>query len=350
MGRRVRATAADAGRRGWSTRLRSPSARGIYRWGVKPQPIRTSHIQVIKTGRTYGAWPLLAETAEGRLVVLSSSHGGSRCSRWDPETGREVWSVEFYAGGGPGRAVTCPPGGGAVLASAGEDGVERLDALTGEELSSPYMEQVGTVWDVAAGLLPGGRRFFAGAGHNHRVFRWDAMSGEPLGAPLTGHRGCVMAVTAIPGLDGTGVIASGDENGVVLRWDPETGERIGRPLTGASARISQITSLVLPAGPTLLVATDSDSTLWRWDASTGEPVGEPISLGSEYPKVAPAVVDGAARLFTSGSDGMVREWEAATGELIGTPWAGTDIEVLVRADGSTLFATGSPEGDISLYE
>ncbi|MFD8033508.1 hypothetical protein ACFV3F_33065 [Streptomyces sp. NPDC059717] len=53
-----------------------------------------------------------------------------------------MWSAELYADGGPGKAVACPPGGGAVLASANEEGVERLDALTGEELSSPYMEQV----------------------------------------------------------------------------------------------------------------------------------------------------------------------------------------------------------------
>ncbi|WP_189189204.1 WD40 repeat domain-containing protein [Streptomyces albiflavescens] len=317
---------------------------------MKPQPIRTSQIQVLRTGRTYGAWPLLAETADGQLVVLSSSNGGDRCSRWDPETGREVWSIEFYAGGVRGKAVTCPPGGGAVLASANEDGVERLDALTGEELSSPYMEEVGTVWDVAAGLLPGGRRFFVGAGHDGRVFRWDAMSGDPLGAPLTGHRGCVMAVTAVPGRDGTAVFASGDENGVILRWNPETGERIGNPLTGSCTAISQITSLILPTGSTLLIGTDSDSTLWRWDASTGESVGEPISLGSEDPKVAPAVVDGAARLFTSGADDMVREWDAATGELVGIPWTGIDIEALARADGSTVFATGSPDGDISLYK
>ncbi|MET9047065.1 WD40 repeat domain-containing protein [Streptomyces sp. NPDC004362] len=243
------------------------------------------------------------------MVVLSSSHGGDRCYRWDPETGREMWSAELYADGGPGKAVACPPGGGAVLASANEEGVERLDALTGEELSSPYMEEVSTVWDVDAGVLPGGRHFFVGAGSD--VFRWDAVSGDPLGAPLTGHRGLVMAVTAVPGRNGTALIAAGDENGVILRWDPKTGDRIGNPITGSRARIMQIISLFLPTGSTLVFATDFDSTLWRWDASTGESVGEPMSLGSEYPIVASAVVDGGARLFTSGTDNMVREWDAA---------------------------------------
>ncbi|MEE1670445.1 hypothetical protein RCR19_33840 [Streptomyces sp. WAC07094] len=66
--------------------------------------------------------------------------------------------------------------------------------------------------------------------------------------------------------------------------------------------------------------------------------------------MASAVVDGGARLFTSGTDNMVREWDAATGELIGIPWAGRAVEVLARADGSMLFATGSSEGDISLYK
>ncbi|MFF4351085.1 WD40 repeat domain-containing protein [Streptomyces sp. NPDC001530] len=207
---------------------------------------------------------------------------------------------------------------------------------------------MSTVWDVAAGVLPGGRRFFVGAGSD--IFRWDAMSGDPLGAPLTGHRGWVMAVTAVPGRNGTAVIASGDENGVILRWDSKTGDRIGNSITGSRAAIRQITSLILPTGSTLLIAVDSDSTLWRWDAQTGESVGEPISLSAEYPTVAPAVVDGAARLFTSGTDNKVREWDAATGEFVGIPWVGIDIQVLARADGSMLFATGSPEGDISLYK
>lgn len=32
------------------------------------------------------------------------------------------------------------------------------------------------------------------------------------------------------------------------------------------------------------------------------------------------------------------------------PWTGIDIEVRACADGSTVFATGSPEGDISPYK
>lgn len=62
------------------------------------------------------------------------------------------------------------------------------------------MENVSTVWDVAAGALPDGRSFFAGAYHVRQlVHRWDAVTGNPLSAPLVGHKGCVMAVAVVPG-------------------------------------------------------------------------------------------------------------------------------------------------------
>jgi WD40 repeat protein len=316
---------------------------------MKHQPIRTSRTQVIETGTATGAWPVLAETVDGRLLVLSSSSGGADCARWEPDSGRRVWHVAFDDGGGGGQAVACPAEGGAVLASAGEDGVRRLDALAGEDLPSPLMEDVGTIWDVAAGPLPGGRWIFAGAGHDGGVYRWDALTGAPLGSPLKGHGCCVMAVASVPHPGGTAMIASGDEAGGILRWDAATGERIGEPIVGPCGAIRQITSVVLPSGSALLVGTDADSALWRWEAATGEPVGEPFLLGTEYPWAATAVVGGAARLFTSGADGLIREWDASTGELVAAPWTGICVAAVERANGCTVIATGSREGDISLH-
>ncbi|WP_330335866.1 WD40 repeat domain-containing protein [Streptomyces sp. NBC_00557] len=160
--------------------------------------MKRSLTSVIRTGRDYGAWPVLAESG-GELVLLSFSDGRNRLSCWDPQGGREVWQVDLCAGGGE-CAVAQTAGGGAILAVASEDGVERLDALTGTSLPSLHMENVSTVWDVAAGALPDGRSFFAGAGHVRQlVHRWDAVTGNPLSAPLVGHKGCVMAVAVVPG-------------------------------------------------------------------------------------------------------------------------------------------------------
>lgn len=191
-----------------------------------------------------------------------------------------MWQVDLWAGGGE-CAVAQADGGGAILAAASEDGVERLDALTGAVLASPRME-VSTVWDVAPGVLPDGRSFFAGAGHHHEVHRWDAVTGEPLGEPLVGHEACVLPVAAAAeGGNGGAVIVSGDEAGVVLLWDAATGTRIGERITGPCGSVRQIVPLGLSGGSSLLVCVDRDGLLWRWDAVTGEPVGEPVRLGDE---------------------------------------------------------------------
>lgn len=306
---------------------------------------------VIRTGRDYGAWPVLAES-DGELVLLSFSDGANRVSRWDPQGGREVWQVDLWAGGGE-CAVAQTAGGGAVLAVASEDGVERLDVLNGTSLPSPHMENVSTVWDVAAGVLPDGRSFFAGAGHVQLVHRWDAVTGNPLSAPLVGHKGCVMAVAVVPASEtGRTMIASGDEAGVILLWDAATGVRVGEAITGPGDAVRQIVPLRLSTGSDLLVCVDRDRLLWRWDTATGELLGAPMRLGSEseYPTLTAAVVDGVSRLFVSGTgDDKVWEWDPVTGMPVDAALPGISFDALVRSDGAVVFAAGTREGDIALY-
>lgn len=304
----------------------------------------------IRTGREYGAWPVLFES-DGRVVVLSFSNALNTVSRWDPQSGREVWRVDPWAGGGP-CAVVQAKGVGSILAVASESGVECLNAVTGSVLSSPAME-AGTVWDVAAGVLPDGRAVIVGAGHHHEVHRWDAVTGEPLGVPLMEHGTSVMSAAMVPGGRGGGaLIATGDEAGVILRWDAATGTRIGKRMTGPEGAVRQIVPVGLPGGHTLLACVDDDRLLWRWDANTGEPVGKPVPLGaeSEDPRLSVAVVNGSAYMLVSGThDGMVWEWDLLTGTRLHAAVPGICCDVLVRSNGQAVIATGSPEGDLTLY-
>lgn len=230
-------------------------------------------MSTISTAREYGAWPVFLESG-GQVVLLSFSNALNTASRWDPQSGRELWQVDFYAGGGPCTVVQTDEVG-LILAVASERGVERVNAVTGTVLPSPGMH-VGTVWDVAAGVLADGRAVIAGAGDQGEVHRWDAVTGEMLGVPLTGHRGPVMAIATVPGTQGEGpLIVSGDESGVILLWDAATGARRGEPITGHGDALVQIVPVDLPAGPTLLACVDRDRLLWRWDAHTHEPVGSP---------------------------------------------------------------------------
>jgi WD40 repeat protein len=305
---------------------------------------------VVSTGRRNGAWPKLAETADGRLVLLSTADGGAELSRWDPHTGRQVWRFSEFESPGQGWAVA-RSAGGLIVAAATEEGVQRVDGLTGTALPSPLMENANTVWDVAAGQLPDGRPFFTGAGHFQTVHRWNAMTGRPLGPPLAGHSMPVMSVAVVPAPAGTVMIASGDESGSIRRWNALTGEPIGKPITASNAAIRHILPLPLPLpnGRTLLAGIDSDSVLRRWDAHTGAPLGDPTPLDSEYPRMTAAVIAGTARLFTSDTTAVIREWDATTGKLIGEPLTGTSLDILIRANGSPVFATGSREGDITIY-
>lgn len=307
-------------------------------------------MSTISTAREYGAWPVLLESG-GQVVLLSFSNALTTVSRWDPQSGRELWGVDFYAGGGP-CAVVHTDEVGPILAVASERGVERVNAVTGTVLPSPRMH-VGTVWDVAAGVLADGRTVITGAGHHGEVHRWDAVTGEVLGVPLTGHRASVMSIAMVPGTQGEGpLIASGDESGALILWDAATGTRRGEPITGPDDAIVQIVPFDLPAGPTLLACVDRDRRLWRWDAHPFEQVGEPVPVGtqSEIPRVAVAVANGAAHMLVSGTDDkMVREWDPVTGRPMHASVPGISCDLLTRSTGHTVIATGSPEGDLVLY-
>lgn len=106
-------------------------------------------------------WPTLARARSGQVVLLSSCEG-QEIRRWDMFTGRMLWcSADAWSANA--LAVASPPGGNPVVAVATEDGVLRLDALTGAELDGYEMAADDTIWDVATGILPDGRAFIAGA-------------------------------------------------------------------------------------------------------------------------------------------------------------------------------------------
>ncbi|MFG2858678.1 WD40 repeat domain-containing protein [Streptomyces mirabilis] len=211
------------------------------------------------------------------------------------------------------------------------------------------MAEDNTVWDVAAGLLPDGRAFVAGAGHGRGfpVYRWDAATGEPLGAQLIGHRTCVMAVTAIALPDGTALIASGDEAGVILRWDALSGEPFGTPIKGPGEYSMQLVSLALPDGRVMLAGLDRTGTLSRWDAVTGEPIGPLLRPGPET-TLSCATAARCGLLFTAPYDGPVRVWDAVSGEVLGAPVPGAGPAALSVFDGSVWLATRSGEAEMTV--
>ncbi|MFB8131549.1 WD40 repeat domain-containing protein [Streptomyces mirabilis] len=291
-------------------------------------------------------WPTLARARSGQVVLLSSCEG-QEIRRWDMFTGRMLWcSADAWSANA--LAVASPPGGNPVVAVATEDGVVRLDALTGAELDGHEMAADDTIWDVATGILPNGRAFIAGAGHcGFRVYRWDAATGEPLGPPLVGHTTCVKAVTAITLPDGTALIASEDEAGRILRWNAASGQPYGNPIHGPGDYNMQLVSLALNDGRVMLASLDMNGTLSRWDAVTGEPIGPLMRPGPET-RLACATAAGGGVLFIAPYGGPIRLWDAVSGEVLGAPLPGTGPAALSCSDGSVSLATRAGDTEMTV--
>ncbi|TKA11455.1 hypothetical protein FCI23_11540 [Actinacidiphila oryziradicis] len=306
-----------------------------------PQGTRTARVTTFASEPGHILWPKLARARSGHVVLLSSCEG-QEIRRWDIATGRMLWRSDdvWFPNA---LAVASPPGRNPVVAVATEDGVLRLDALTGAELDGYAMAANDTIWDVATGLLPDGRAFIAGAGHcGFSVYRWDAATGEPLGPPLAGHTICVKAITAITLPDGTPLIASEDEAGRILRWNAASGQPYGNPIHGPGQYNMQLVSLALSDGRVMLASLDMHGTLSRWDAVTGEPIGPLLRPGPET-FLACATAAGGGVLFIAPYDGPVRVWDAVSGKILGAPLPGTGPAALSCFDGSVWLATQAGE-------
>ena len=310
------------------------------------QGMRSARVMTFTSEQDRILWPTLARSRSGQVVLLSSCDV-QEIRRWDVFTGRMLWCSD---GGWPvnALAVASPPDGSLVVAAAMEDGVLRLDALTGEELDGPEMAGGDTVWDVATGLLPDGRAFIAGAGHcNFRVYLWDAATGAPLGPPLLGHTAPVKAVTATTLPDGTALVATEDESGRILRWNAATGQPYGAPIHGPGDTSMRLVSLALNDGRIMLVSLDMHGTLSRWNAVTGEPIGPLLHPGPDTSLTAASAAGGGV-LFTAPYDGQTTLWDAVSGEPIGTPLPGSGPAALACFDGSVRVATRTADAEMTI--
>jgi WD40 repeat protein len=211
--------------------------------------------------------------ADGRDILIA--HGRDTIRLLDRGTGELVGGTWESAGGR--MAVTAPPAGGLMLASARLGDPVLHDWPSGMTRGLPAPESY--IIDVAAATLADGQVVIAGAGMDGNVYRWDGATGERVGEPLRGYGRRVSAITVARQADGAPMFVSGHEGGTLLRWDARSGERIGRPLPGTGSGVVDLTVVDLPDGQQLLVGLDGHG-LYRWDPLTGEspapaPIGEP---------------------------------------------------------------------------
>ncbi|GAA4617193.1 hypothetical protein GCM10023195_76630 [Actinoallomurus liliacearum] len=298
-----------------------------------------------KTGPGTPGPLLLTRSPRGRMLLMARQPDGT-IGCWDVASGEELWrvtddSISFSL------TVVRLPQGRTLLASGGEDGVCRWDALTGEPLPGNLCPD-RTIWSVASGTVHDGRSILVGAGHDHLVYRWDAMTGEPLGTPLSGHGFCVKSVEVITLPDGSTMIASGGEDAAVRRWEAISGAPFGAPLNGHEGQVLSLASVTLADGRILLASADSDGVIRRWDAITGEPIGRPIHTGAWAFQFAVIIAAEGPCLLAAGGDRLIRRIDLLTGALIGDPIPGVGVAAARALDGSTMIATSAYCGDITV--
>lgn len=266
-----------------------------------------------------------------RGLLISYGRDGARC--WDTATGTPVGPPGDPLPTGDRVAAAWLPDGRLILGSGIEEGILRCDALTGTVFD---LEETRTTWDVAAGRMPDGRPFFAGAARTGAVHLVDAASGAALGKPLRGLRGqaLTVAVTTLP--DGTVLVAAGGEGRKILRWNAVTREPFGEPLTGPRGWVLHLSFHHLPDHRVLLAATDDQGVLHRWDAVTGEPPGP---AGSAIPE---------ARIMVDTHEETVRRWDLHTGQHLGIVPDATAATVVTLPDGRLVLAAGHADGGITI--
>lgn len=174
-------------------------------------------------------WPV--QVPGGWVILVARRHDEAR--RFDARTGQAVGDPGRPWRGGDfdfGFAAATAPDGRTIVAGAHEWGISRYDLLSGEAYPPAVGEPASAIWDVTMATPPGGRAVAAGAGYDGLVYRRDAATGERIGKPLRRHRAILKAVTTAVSAGGAPMFISGCERGDVLRWDAATGAPIGKPL------------------------------------------------------------------------------------------------------------------------
>jgi WD40 repeat protein len=286
---------------------------------------------------------LLTLSPRGQLLLMASLRDDT-IACWEVASGVELWRVpdDSYS---LSLTVVCLPEGRMLVASGGEDGVCRWDALTGEALPGHLCPDIN-VWSVASGIVSDGRSILVAAGQD-QVDRWDAVTGEPVGAPLRGHGISVRSIAVIALPEGSTMIASGGEDATIRRWDAITGAPLGTPLDDHKGQVSGLASVALPDGRILLASADSDGVIRSWDAITGEPIGHPTHTGAwVYDLIAITAAGGRPCLLAAGEDKVTRRIDPLTGGLIGDPIPGLAVAAAYDLDGTATMSGAVTYGSI----
>ncbi|BFU43142.1 WD40 repeat domain-containing protein [Krasilnikovia sp. MM14-A1004] len=282
----------------------------------------------VATGRRVGTAPLGAEAGVSALAAVPVPGGGTVLASGDYRRSTIQWSdggtgaptgspVDAHPGGVNDLRPMPLPDGRTLLVSAGGDGVIRFwdpatRARTGREITT------GRQGVHRIAVVGGTSRPMVLSAGNVGVQRWNALTGEPIGAPLATDGRVETALTVLTDATGRTLIAAAGSRDTdrVRLWVAETGEPAGvlsDAANGVTGIAVDLVPVATPAGD-LLACSDTGAGITLWDPVTVAPVRSPLRghvQGDPYNTLVtllPWPGPGGTGLLSGGCDSTIRYW------------------------------------------
>jgi WD40 repeat protein len=238
---------------------------------------------------------------------------------------------------------------GSRLVAGGERGqIEVWNVMTGSLVRAPFgnAKTLHTIFDVA--FAPNGKTV-ASASQDGTVRIWNATTGQQIGAPMipsTSSSGDVIAANAVQFSPDGRLLATLADDGAVSFWDPTTHRKIRSTDTPATTVGTNGDKLTF-SGDGKTLATVSAAGLHMWDTRTGRTV----TTTSAANAIGACAFKADGTLFATGTiDGSVRLYDAKTMATQGTlPGAMRFVDALAFSKSGPYIAAADAESTVRVW-
>ncbi len=258
----------------------------------------------------------------GKRII--SGGNDSTLRAWDPDSGKQLFSVKAHKGAVCSIAITAT-----VIISGGDDGEIKLwNTNTGKSLGRLGKHQKG-VWALA---LSSDRKLLASAGLDGKAKLWNLKT-KKLVREFSGHSRGVRGIAISP--KGDRLLTGGMDRQLIL-WDLKTGKQISR---FRAHKFAVRTVAFSTDGATVFSGSD-DMTIGVWDAATGKSVKRLKGHASVVTGLC--LMPGGKRLLSTGLDSVLTVWDLASGKPVHKleNHTGGISGVALSADGKRVLTAG----------